>query len=100
MKQKLRSIYRPWRRFLVSSLLSALAFLSDLQSTRSQCHWIGPRRRARRAQRKLTVLLFLAAMVLLEPREYATWSAIFGGFTAMIVPVLAVFRLLPRNVDE
>jgi len=27
-------------------------------------------------------------MLLLEPREFAVWAAIFGGFTAMVFPLL------------
>ena len=64
---------------------------------RSRAHWIGKRRRWRRLERTGIVALFLAAMFILEPREYATWAAIWGGATAILFSFYSLYRLVPRR---
>ena len=90
MKQKLHSIYCPWRRIAVTVVVVFLSFWNRFRrsNARSRAHWIGNHRRPLRLERSSIALLFLLAMLLLEPREYAVWSAIFGGFTAMVFPLL------------
>jgi hypothetical protein len=63
-------------------------------SARSRAHWLGYHHRPRRLERLLLYLLFPVAMLLLEPREYATWAAIFGGFTAMTIPIISIRYIL------
>ena len=63
-------------------------------SQHSRVHWLDTHRRARRLERSLLYLLFPLAMLLLEPREYATWAAVFGCFTAMTVPLISLRYLL------
>lgn len=69
-------------------------------SSRSRAHWIGSHRRPRRLERPLLYFLFPVAMVLLEPREFATWAAIFGGFTAFCVPLFSIYWLVARKANE
>jgi hypothetical protein len=63
-----------------------IVYCRNKLNIRRRAHWIGSGRR--RLERPAIILLFLGAMLLLEPREYATWAAIFGGFTAMLFPFL------------
>src|SRR5690349_7560883 len=67
---------------------------------RSRVHWLGHHRRPRRLQRQAIVLLFLLAMTLLEPREYATWAAVFGGFTALTIPFLTLHRVVQARASR
>lgn len=98
MKQRLSLIRRTWRRLLVTAVVGSLFFLNCVCiRPRARFHWIHPRQRARRLERRLIVLLFLIAMILLEPREYAMWAAIWGGVTAIVVIFNSVFFLIPRK---
>lgn len=59
----------PYRRHCSRSL--SQFFESFETHQRSRAHWIGNHRRPLRLERSSIVLLFLLAMLLLEPREYA-----------------------------
>src|ERR1044072_8529496 len=49
---------------------------------RSRAHWVGSQRR-RRLERPMIILLFLCAILFLEPRQFATWAATWGGLTSV-----------------
>jgi hypothetical protein len=61
---------------------------------RRSLHWIGKRSRLQRPERAFIFLMFVIAIILLEPYEYAVWATIAGGFTAMMVPVISVRYVL------
>ena len=84
-------LYLHWLRFQerLKHFLIGLFF-----SPRAQVHWLGSRRRPRRLERPAILLLFMCAIILLEPREYAIWAAIFGGFAAMTVPFISLRYIL------
>jgi hypothetical protein len=102
MKQRLACIHSRWRRFLIKTVLTILSWLNGFLRLRSRArvHWIGARRRPRLFERPLLYLLFPIAMLLLEPREYAVWAAIFGGFTAMVFPLLYFHYQLTTALRE
>lgn len=64
---------------------------------RAHVHWIGNHRRLRRLERPLMVFVFLGALILLEPREVATWSAMWGGATSIFILLHTIFILIPRK---
>lgn len=99
MKKKLSFIHGRWRRLAIRTILNTLYFLNQFTSPRSRFHWIGSRQRGRRLERQLIILLFLSAATFLEPREYATWAAICGGLTAMLIPFLFLRYQLMRILD-
>jgi hypothetical protein len=96
MKRKLSLIHRTWRRLFITAVIGFLCFLNRLVGLhpRARIHWLGGPQRPRRLERPLLYLLFPIAMLLLKPREYATWAAIFGGFTAMMVPIISIRYIL------
>ena len=103
VKRKLQNIHQTWRRFLVRLFIDCLLLISRILAARRGAHWIGYfHRRRRRFERPMIPLLFLSAMLLLEPREYALWSAICGAVTAFLLPFLCLhyqLTCLLREVD-
>jgi len=97
MKQKLSRISSPWRRLGITILVNSLVFFDHFTSPRAQIHWIGTHRRRPRLERRLIILLFVCAMILLEEREYVIWSAIWGGLTSIFIIVHTVYRLIPHK---
>ena len=95
-KRKLSQIHSSSRRFLFSLYLAGLLLIDHLISRRAQVHWVGVRRRVRRPERRVTILIFLCAIVLMEPYEVAMWAAIWGGMTAIMVSLYTVVWLFPR----
>jgi len=79
MKNKLSRIKSPWRRLLVSLVLSCLIFIGIFESHRSRFHWVGGRYRHSRLERPLFILLIFGAILLLNPHQYIHWSIIWGG---------------------
>jgi hypothetical protein len=67
-----------------------------LTPSRARIHWIGHYRR-RRLERHLIILLFLCAVIFLEPHEFALWSAIWGGATAFFIVFYTIYLLVPRK---
>ena len=97
MKRKLSHIISPWRRRSITVYMKSLLFLGKFASPRARIHWVGNYRRRPRLERPVIILLFLSAMIVLEAREYAIWSAIWGGFTSIFIIVYAIYRLIPRK---
>lgn len=98
MKHKLSCIRKPWRRLAIAVTVKLLmtlnVFLVPLGGRRA--HWVGKPPRSR-WDIPVIGLLFVGAMLLLEPREYATWAALWGGSVAIIVNLCTAYRLLPRR---
>jgi hypothetical protein len=69
----------------------------SLSSPRARIHWVGDRRRPVRPERHMITLLFLCAIVFLEPRDVAVWATIWGGATAMFVVLATVYMYVPRK---
>ena len=99
MKRKLSHIIIPWQRFLVTTLINSLLLVDKLTSSRprARAHWVGHHRRPVRPERLLILFLFVTAIILLEPREFATWAAIWGGITAIIVILVTIHAFIPRK---
>jgi hypothetical protein len=86
-----------WKRLFLDVFLSCLIFVGGLKRSRARVHWIGYHRRRARPERALIVLLFLTAMVLLEPLEYILWSIALGSAVAFFLLAVTVYRLVPRR---
>ena|SRR5689334_23936993 len=97
MKQKLFPIISPWRRLAITTLMTALTFLDRFISPRARIHWVGSHLRRRRFERHVIILLFVCAMIFLEPREIALWSAIWGGLAAFSFIFYMLFWFIPRK---
>jgi len=69
----------------------------SLSSPRARAHWVGHQRRPVRPERHMITLLFLCAIVFLEPRDVAVWAAIWGGVTSMFVVLATVYMYVPRK---
>jgi len=97
MKRKLSQIRTPWRRRLITFLVNVLVFLGRHSSIRARVHWLGRQQRPRRLERLLGMFLILGAMLILEPRQLALWSIIWGGFFAISLNLYTVYHLIPRK---
>jgi len=64
---------------------------------RARIHWVGHWHRPRRHERALFILIFLLSMFLLEPREYAYWSMMWGGTLSIFINLHTIYRLIPRK---
>lgn len=73
-------------------------FLRDnLASSRARIHWIGGQDRPRRPERALIAFVVYGAMIVLCPRDYATWAAFWGGGAAIFLNLYTVYQLIPRR---
>jgi hypothetical protein len=64
---------------------------------RARFHWIGSSRRERRFKRPCVALLFLNAVLWLEPHEFILWSALSGSGIAIFLNLYLVYRFFPRK---
>jgi hypothetical protein len=97
MKHKLSRIRSPWRRLLVSLVLSCLVALANIQSPRARIHWVGNHARPRRLERVLFLLLLPIPILLLEPRQYLHWSLAWGSLASAFVVVYSFYKLAQRK---
>lgn len=93
---KLRRIRSPRHRLYISLFVSWLLFLNIFLSPRARVHWVGSHRR-RRLERPLIILLFLVAMLILQPREFAWWATMIGGATSIYLTLYSVALVIPRK---
>lgn len=73
-----------------------LLLLNKFSSPRAKAHWIGAPRR-RRHERLLIALLFLFGMAILSPADFAYWSVLVGGTTAIYLNLYFIYLLVPRK---
>lgn len=95
MKEKLSRIRSPWRRLLLSLVLSAMVFIDQAKSPRSKVHWIGVHDRPRRLERALFIALLFISMFVFEPRQYILWASIWGGGVSLYI-ILHSFLIVVR----
>lgn len=95
--RNLHRIRTHWKRLFLDLFLSCLIFVGIFKRSRARIHWIGYHRRRARPERALMLLLFLVAMVLLEPLEYILWSIALGSAVSFFLLVVTVYRLAPRR---
>jgi hypothetical protein len=98
MKDKLSRITNPWHRLMITVLVNSLLWLGTLlPSSRARVHWIGGPRRPRRIERPIVAAMFISAMALLEPHQYAYWCALIGGGVSIFVVLCTVYLLIPKQ---
>ena len=97
MRSKLARIRTPWRRRLVSLVLSAMVLAGRYRSPRARLHWVGHAHRPRRLERWLLAVLLLIAALIFEPREYLVWSIVWGGCLSLYLTLYSLLKLVPRK---
>lgn len=100
MKNKLGQIQSPWRRFLITLVIHLFVLMGQLSGPRARIHWLGHHNRPRRRERLLGALLVLGAMLVLNPHQFAFWSAVWGGFFAIFLNLYMIYRLVPYRMQE
>src|SRR5688500_6603618 len=97
MREKFSRIRSPWYRLYISLLIVFFYFRDKLRSSRARNHWIGRQRRPRRYERMLTIGIILCSIAVLEPRDLAVWSIMWGGVLSIFVTIHSLYILIPRK---
>jgi len=99
MKEKLSRIRSPWRRLIISLVISCLVAFDQVRSPRRKVHWIGSHNRPRRLERAFFIVVMFVAMLTLESHEYIAWSIVWGGGASLFVIIFTLYKLVQRTTD-
>ncbi len=97
MKEKFSRVRYSWHRIYITVLIVFLLCRDKLTSSRARVHWVGYHRRRPRPERPLFILLFLSAMVILTPHDFAYWAVLGGGTSSIFVVLTTIYLLIPRK---
>lgn len=96
MKEKLSRIKSPWRRLLISLVLSALVVMDQTHSPRKRVHWIGSHARPRRLERTFFNVVLFAAMLTFDAHQYVIWALMWGSAASLFVILYTLYKLAQR----
>lgn len=96
MKDKLSRIRSPWRRLMISLVLSALVAMDQAHSPRKRVHWIGSPARPRRLERVFFIVVLFAAMLTFDAHQYVIWSLAWGSAASLFVILNTLYKLAQR----